>query len=133
MRKLVAILLLAVFGLPLALPLLAQGGIEDAGLPACCRRNGAHHCAMSMAQRSQTPAGAPAISAPAERCPYCAQAPATVHPESLTPGTADAIFADLVSHPAVHAQTESRWRIARDRSRQKRGPPASTTLPQRVA
>lgn len=130
MRTLVAILLLAVFGLPLALPLLAQGEISEAGLPACCRRTGAHHCAMSAGERAQASPHSPAFSAPEGRCPYGAQAPATVHPESFAPAPANAIFADLLSHPAVHAQTECRWRIARDRSRQKRGPPAARLVAQ---
>jgi hypothetical protein len=33
------------------------------------------------------------------------------------------IFADLTSQPAAIAQTESKLRISRNRSRQKRGPP----------
>ena len=32
-------------------------------------------------------------------------------------------YAGLIAHPAVQAQTESRWRVARERSRGKRGPP----------
>jgi hypothetical protein len=33
-------------------------------------------------------------------------------------------FEPPFAHPAGVVQTESKWRIARDRSRQKRGPPS---------
>jgi hypothetical protein len=46
MRRLLSILLLAAFTLPLVAPLLALAQDPDAGLPACCRRHGQHHCAM---------------------------------------------------------------------------------------
>jgi hypothetical protein len=45
MRRGFSIFLILFFGLG---PLSAfVDGTEDAGLPACCRRHGAHHCAMS--------------------------------------------------------------------------------------
>ena len=37
---------------------------------------------------------------------------------------ASLIFAEIVSHPAIKAQTQARARVALDLSRQKRGPPA---------
>jgi hypothetical protein len=45
MRRCFSIFLILFFGLG-PLSALAEGS-EDAGLPACCRRHGAHHCAMS--------------------------------------------------------------------------------------
>src|ERR1700677_2076186 len=46
MRRALSISLILFFGFgPLAATL---GASDDAGLPACCRRHGAHHCAMSM-------------------------------------------------------------------------------------
>lgn len=50
MRRLLSILLLAAFTLPLVAPLLALAQDPDAGLPACCRRHGQHHCMMLDAQ-----------------------------------------------------------------------------------
>jgi len=45
MRRTLSIFLVLFFGLgPVAAALHAE---EDAGLPACCRRHGAHHCAMA--------------------------------------------------------------------------------------
>jgi len=50
MRRFLAIALVLFFGIgPLAATLKAG---DDAYLPACCRRNGAHHCAMSDAVRA---------------------------------------------------------------------------------
>jgi len=46
MRRLLSILLLAAFALPLVAPMLALAQDPDAGLPACCRRHGQHHCTM---------------------------------------------------------------------------------------
>lgn len=65
MRRGFSILLILFFGLgPLAATLEAS---DDAGLPACCRRNGAHHCAMSMemaASAQAQPGSTPTVSAP---------------------------------------------------------------------
>lgn len=70
-RRGFSILLVLIFSLgPLAV-LSAES--DDASLPACCRRNGEHHCAMSM----QGMAGATAVADGAvpilklpSRCPY---------------------------------------------------------------
>ncbi len=128
MRKLVAILMLAVFGLPLASPAFALGRSAGDGVRACCRRGGAHHCMEMMAEAAKGDTGAPRWSAPPQCCPFAPTATAPLHQEIAAPPAAAAIFAALVSHPAVHAQTQSMWRIARDRSRSKRGPPAVSLL-----
>jgi hypothetical protein len=123
-RKLFSILLLAVFGLPLVSPLFALGTDAEAGLPACCRRDGKHHCRMSMADRANASPLDIQISAPGERCPYRPQAIAAAHPNPLAHPSATADLVPLTSHPAGIAQTESRRRISQDRSRQERGPPS---------
>lgn len=130
MRKLLSIVLLVVFGLPLILPLLASGQDTEAGLPACCRRNGKHHCMMSMNERAKLATdNSPQLRAPAEKCPYNPSVLAPTHPNSLAePSLASAIFGGLVSHPTGFAQTEALRRISRDRSNQKRGPPSQTLL-----
>ena len=107
LRRLLSILLLAAFFLPVVSSLMAAAQGE-AGLPACCRRGGAHHCAMGTRM---------------EACPCCPATAAGVHVDSLSAPTAQAVFAEMVRHPAGAAQTECKWRMARDRARQKRGPP----------
>jgi hypothetical protein len=79
---------------------------------------------MSMTERSQLASRDPQFQAPAEKCPYCPIAMAVAHRSTFVPPTAQAVFAGLVAHPAVAAQTESKLRISHNRSRQKRGPPA---------
>jgi hypothetical protein len=60
-----------------------------------------------------------------QRCPAFPLAPAVTADTTgaFSSGTG-AIFAALVSHPAIQQQTEARARISFSRSRQKRGPPA---------
>jgi len=120
-RRLLAISLVLFFGLPLITPLFALSASPDAGLAACCRRDGKHHCMSIMDTSGKTPS----FSA-IPRC--CERFPGTVSPSQhhdLTLDTASLAFAEIVSHPAIHRQTEARARVALDRSRRKRGPPAT--------
>lgn len=67
MRRVFSILLILVFGLgPLSATLQAR---DDRTLPACCRRNGAHHCSMAVQMAAMTPASRqPAFTVPLS-CP----------------------------------------------------------------
>jgi hypothetical protein len=127
LRKLIAIALLAIFGLPFATSLFALTPKNEANLPACCRRNGKHHCMMSAAERSQVLDSEPGFRVQPEQCPYTPVAMMGAHHSfDLMPvSSRQLIYAELVSHPADTAQTESKFRIARDRARGKRGPPSS--------
>jgi hypothetical protein len=127
-RRLLAIALLAVFGLPFVPSLLALSLTSDSGLRACCRRNGKHHCFMAAGEQSTLSQNVPAFSAPTEKCPYCPASVAIVHGSVFAPPVAQAIYAGLIAHPAVVPQTESKLQISRSRSRQKRGPPSSISL-----
>jgi hypothetical protein len=128
LRRLIAISLLATLGLPFVPPLLALTARSESNLPACCRRNGKHHCMMGMADRSLRTGGDPQFTAPAEKCPYSPAAVIATHGNTFAPPLAQALFAALVAHPAIAAQTESKLRISLSRSRQKRGPPTSFPL-----
>ncbi len=70
MRRALSIFLVLLFGLG---PLSATLDIsDDARLPPCCRRHGAHHCAMSdaaPARALQVASGTPTLAAPAH-CPF---------------------------------------------------------------
>ena len=63
MRQALTAFLVLFFGLgPLT---AALPGGEDAGLPPCCRRHGAHHCAMYMRMAAlMRPSPTPAVHAP---------------------------------------------------------------------
>ena len=79
---------------------------------------------MTLAERRETASQDKRWEAPMGCCPYCPASIAAVHVDPLHPPlTAEAIFAGLLSHPTLTPQTESKRRIARDRARQKRGPP----------
>ena len=109
-----ASLLLAVFSLlPLAPLLLA----DDSNLPACCRRLGAHRCAIG----SMNTRDASFIQQRCAQFPLAGAALAATGIAAVTPS--QAVFAAIVSHPAAHAQTEVRYRVSFSRAWQKRGPP----------
>ena len=121
MRRILAMFLLAAFGLPVAASALSLA--QDSGsphLPACCRRNGAHHCAgMTAANIS-----APAVSA---TCPSYPQ------PSATAPATNFAALVPQAPATLLHRTTftasqraETQRRLSRERSRHKRGPPSFT-------
>ena len=120
MRRLISIMLLLIFSLPLISPVLALAATSEANLPACCRRNGAHHCTGLM---RQTESSGQSLSATPQRCPAYPAVVTSVRHGDLSFQAASLIFAEIVSHPTLKLQTEARARVALDRSRQKRGPP----------
>lgn len=110
--------------LALACSLIAPALFADpeSTLPECCRRDGSHHCAMN--SRGADESAGPEIQLQ-ERCPSFPLAPAVqTGDSSASMGGSGALFAGLVSHPAIQPQTEARARVSFSRSRQKRGPPA---------
>src|SRR5258705_11580827 len=67
-RRVLSFTLLLLFSLPLISPVLALTAGSDADLPACCRRNGAHHCT-SMTRSPQPPGSEVSLSAIPQHCP----------------------------------------------------------------
>jgi hypothetical protein len=109
---------LALFGFPLILPAIRVD--SEAKLPACCRRNGKHHCSVPDAAQRHDASGA----AVREKCSQYSGASAIPAYSNATLLNATlAFYSSLVKHPAVHSQTEALQRISFSRSRQKRGPP----------
>lgn len=113
-------------GLPLISPLLALSPDVASLLPACCRRQALHHCA-SMMNESQATALAQKhhLKAPMDCCPAYPKAISQSQHQVLSFNPAALYFAEVVSHPAIHQQTEAWARVALDGARQKRGPPAT--------
>ncbi|MEZ2348234.1 DUF2946 family protein [Terriglobus sp. RCC_193] len=124
MRKLFAILLLVVFGLPLASSLFALTPRSDASLPACCRRAGMHHCTQ-MAEQDSQPTDHRHVSVVQEKCPCC---PAVLSLGNVTnllaSPSSPLLFTALQAQSTIVAQAEVSQRIAHDRARGKRGPPS---------
>ena len=119
MRRGVAILLALVFSWMLALPAFMSA---ESKVPACCRKNGKHHCMMMAMDTLADSAGSLAVRA---KCPAFPKFGTVSHSAVFAVLPGQAVFAGLVSHPAVSAQTAAGFRIFYHRSKQKRGPPAS--------
>lgn len=121
MRRALSILLVLLFGAgPLS---FAFNASDEASLPACCRRLGAHHCAMNNQQAQDVAANA-ALKA-RSRCPQFPQ-----HPDARTTSFGAAL---REYHAAAHEAGEVRRSVpARSpcssiylRTPVLRGPPAT--------
>lgn len=113
-----AVLLLALFGTSLILPLLFAPD-SDLRLPACCRRNGAHKCSVMT--------GASSLSGPALFAVPCRSYPGVQtlpRPASAVQAITSDTSVGLVSNESpILLVRNGRYRAAFDRSHQKRGPP----------
>jgi len=118
MRRALAITIIFLLSLPLAAPLF---GFEASDLPACCRRNGMHHCMSGIVMAP----GTPLISIIAPKCPSWPKAMAAPWAGGFACSRAHVIGLLLFAHPHSASQTNARYRICFSRSRQKRGPPAA--------
>lgn len=98
MRRILSFVLLAAFGFPVVAPVLALGQDVESALPACCRRDGAHHCSMGNMQR-------PANSAPvaSERCPSFPQ-PTTAPSQLRNAALASSASHTISVHPSPLVQ-----------------------------
>jgi hypothetical protein len=132
MRRALSILLVLFFGLgPLAATLGAE---EDTSLPACCRRLGAHHCAMRMSDASRMPDAATMADAASGKAGLRAPATCPSLPDyaAATTSAPYALTALPVSLPGLLAQRHSpaagraAARLSQIRTRSGRAPPAAS-------
>jgi hypothetical protein len=123
MRRALALLLLVGFSFPLIAPLFASGPSE-ASLPACCRRNGKHHCAMGASALVSS-----RYATVASKCPcYPLTRFALMLPHGFAGPARAASLIQTAGPSAVVRDAEAGYRISFDRSRQKRGPPSLLSL-----
>ena len=122
-RRLLAISLLLLFGLPLVSPLFALSANPDANLPACCRRNGAHHCHLKMEQIGAFNNQAPSFTAPSQ-CPFYPRMVTAVRHNDARLHRAATLHAELVSFAAMKPVSHVFVHVTLDTAWQKRGPPA---------
>jgi hypothetical protein len=107
-RRFPAILLIAIFGFSAIGPAMVVD--HSANLPACCRRDGKHHCASI-----ETSDAGPGVAGP--RCAEFPKAGAfPLHFGTALPGSSRLIFGALLRHPAVAAQAAAGYRISFSRS-----------------
>lgn len=101
MRRGLSILLVLVLGLGPLTELLPAS--DDLRLPVCCRRNGAHHCAMAAMMEHMLaylpPVNGPAFSVPLT-CPKYPGPAALLTPSArvLAPATASLFTLDACTH-----------------------------------
>lgn len=116
MRRILASLLLALVGFSLIAPALFASD-ADAKLPACCRRNGKHHCTQTTGSGFH-----------AARCadfPSIAAIPS--NQTAALPELFEATFAALIAQPTRTSRLEVRSLISYSQAGQKRGPPSFTS------
>jgi hypothetical protein len=124
-RRILAVFLLLGFSLPLIAPAFAPR-IDEASLPACCRRKGEHHCAMAGTMQVNVSSAHRAIGA---RCPFAPFARVLLMmPHSLATQAIPAGVTLAVGPAAAVHDAEAGYRISADRTRRKRGPPLLLAL-----
>lgn len=126
MCRALSIALLMAFCMPSLAAWFGAGTTDEAGLPACCRRHGQHHCLMGESERTVLQAlglATPEFRAPVPTCPYQHSPVRSLRQVRLAVPVGQVLDAALVSQPAGLTQMQSKWRVSRERARQKRGPP----------
>jgi hypothetical protein len=124
MRRALALLLVAVLSFPLIAPVLLANTASD--LPACCRRDGKHHCAVvDMANQRELPASQ-SVKALQPRCPLF---PKTVlvpaYTKTLLLSVTPRVGAPHLFYLTIAKPDDNRPLIALSGSVRKRGPPTS--------
>jgi hypothetical protein len=119
MRRSTAISLLMLFSWTLIAPFFAPD--SHAILPACCRRNGKHHCSARM--MGQLAGSQHGFTTVAEKCPYCPLNISSTNSPTYQANAACAFYINFVSYPSYAPQTEAQSRFSFLCSHQKRGPP----------
>lgn len=122
MSRLLSLLLLLVFGLPTVAPALGLSADPDAGLPACCRRNGAHHCIMSQTELDRMLQGKH-FTILRSKCPYYPSAATPLQHQQLALHTHCVTPLALSSFVTRVGQIQAWARVAERGARHKRGPP----------
>jgi hypothetical protein len=119
--RFIAVALLLTLAGDITLPALLVD--SESSLPACCRRDGKHHCAMmEMLEKQQESAG-PSFRTVARKCPLFPRGTVAFMTDQSPPPAV--IFAGSISKdPVYKAQSEILYRISYSRTRQKRGPPS---------
>jgi hypothetical protein len=119
LRRLLSILLLAVTALAAVSPLFALTPMRT-GLPACCRKNGKHHCEGSVQVSSEKTA---TLTALADKCPYSPVTAANNHSNDPALASRQSIWIAPAIHSALLPNMQSKHYSAAASLQHKRGPP----------
>lgn len=125
MRRILSISLLLLLMLPLVSPLFAAS-TADMNVPACCRRNGKHHCMMraAIAQGFSSDGTQTKSATLQESCPYRLAVHAAINLSFYPDHTQARAFAHPIKPAAQPTRTRASLRLFLDRSHPKRGPPS---------
>lgn len=128
MRQVAAILLVLVFGSFSSQPLIAAPTLPLDNVPACCLRNGKHHCIMRLTGQQDTP-GVHA-SAPPQPCPYFPRAtvPAIIQGLLFAPNTGWRAVPSLLTAVVPSSQPGRAPVLLHSDSLQVRGPPSPLSI-----
>jgi hypothetical protein len=120
MRRTIAFALTAILSWTLIAPIFGPGA--GANLPACCRRNGKHHCAMrGVEQPGGDQKGFTSVS---EKCPCPPASTCAVHSPIFKPEAGSRFCAQVPRHTVLAPRTDALRNISFLRSHPKRGPPS---------
>ena len=129
MRRLTAISAFLFLSLAWGAPLfVALRGNSESDLPPCCRRNGKHHCAMSMVERMQSASRDPRLSTPAEKCPHSPSMVTALRRDPFAIVSCQAISAEFNQPSVPLALAQSVPIPSRESHHLKRGPPSRFLL-----
>lgn len=122
MRRALSISLILLLWLPAVAAVLPGNG--EARLPFCCRRSGAHHCAMDAETTSaQTVNSGPSVKAPSRCEQFPSAVPATISPVFVT-ASAPAHWPALTAGVYSRVARRDAARAGRLRAQLDRGPPS---------
>ena len=118
--------MLALIGSFLASPLIALSSSDpEQNLPACCRRDGHHHCTM-MDQALRSASNSTQTHQVFERCPFYPHAAAVSEFFfNAVPFPSGLHDVQIEIQIAAHSQTDAHYRLSLDHSRWNRGPPSN--------
>ena len=119
MRRFLAIVIVALFWLVPFAALLP--GSAESQLPACCRRHGAHHCAMMSMGASDSATPGHSFAAP-NHCPRYAVSPLPILQKFLAARQTTASFR---LNGLIDTRVEPLARSSASKNLSVRGPPAS--------
>jgi hypothetical protein len=120
MRRAFATILAALFSFELIAPVLLADAASD--VPACCRRNGKHHCAM--ADGSGDASTGPSLKSLESKCPFFPKSAAvTGHSKTIALSVTPPACAPDLMGSAVAASGDNLSRTTLRGPVRKRGPP----------
>jgi hypothetical protein len=106
------------FALLAPLVLISQ---NNSGIPVCCRRSGAHHCAEMAVTVGNTPA-----ASSGQHCPEWPRMIAASHTPVFVMASAPGAVTGLAPQDSIATRNAKALRIARERQLALRGPPLSS-------